>query len=175
MLLDGSEVASSFGFAQHNFMVVDHKGKITYKNTEGRLALRYDEDAVREAIYMALVALREEREAAAEAEPEATTGVSELDEVVPHDFRLFQSYPNPFNGGTSIRFSLPWDGEARLVVFDARGAKVRALVSRDASGGSYEVTWDGRGDDGHELASGTYVYRLKWQGRRISGRMSLVR
>ena len=55
------------------------------------------------------------------------------------------------------------------------GAKVRELVSRDATGGSYEVTWDGRGDDGHELASGTYVYRLKWQGRRISGRMSLVR
>ena len=178
MLLNGSDVAWSFGFRQHNFMVLDHTGEITYKS-DGFLSRRYDDMAVRGAIQTALEAFREEAEA--EAEPETTTGVRELGhQIVPDDFRISQNYPNPFNGGTAIQFSLPWEGEASFTVFDVRGARVRQLMRRDATGGRaaagrYEVTWDGRGDDGQELASGIYVYRLEWQGRRISGRMSLVR
>jgi len=78
----------------------------------------------------------------------------------PDDFRLLSNYPNPFNGETLIRFSgAPKPGsESEILVYNVLGQTVRALpVNGDSDG---LVRWDGRNEDGVEVASGMYFARL---------------
>jgi hypothetical protein len=74
--------------------------------------------------------------------------------------RLEQNYPNPFNPGTTIAFSLLEPGEARLVIYDVAGRRVRDLLRGTRDRGSYKVTWDGRNNNGSRVASGVYFYKL---------------
>ncbi len=81
-------------------------------------------------------------------------------EIRPTDFRLLDNYPNPFNGETLIRFSgAPIkSSEARIVVYNVLGRKVRELPLVSASGDV--VRWDGRDEYGKGVASGMYFARL---------------
>lgn len=72
------------------------------------------------------------------------------------EFRLDESFPNPFNPGTTIRFRLPRATHTILKVFDVRGKIVATLVAEDLQAGTYNVRWDGRG-----VASGVYFCRLE--------------
>ena len=92
------------------------------------------------------------------------TGTAVLEEYAvtrPSDFVLEQNYPNPFNSGTAIRFSLPKSGEVELVIYSLSGQRVAILVEDARSAGVYTVHWDGRDNDGRQLATGTYFYLLK--------------
>ena len=80
---------------------------------------------------------------------------------LPDNFSLHQNYPNPFNSSTTIRFSLPTPESISLSIFNLTGQKVASLVSGSREAGEYTIYWDGKDDDGNELASGIYVYRLK--------------
>jgi len=42
-----------------------------------------------------------------------------------------------------------------------RGSLVRTLVDARREPGSYSEVWDGRAEDGAELPSGVYFYRLE--------------
>ena len=46
-------------------------------------------------------------------------------------------------------------------MFDATGSAVRTLVDAHREPGSYSEHWDGRAEDGSELPSGVYFYRLE--------------
>lgn len=85
------------------------------------------------------------------------------------------AYPNPFNPRTTIRFDLQAAGPVRLSVYDVAGRLVRTLVDSDLSGGTQEVTWDGRDASGRGVGSGSYFARLLAAGRRETVWMSLVR
>lgn len=71
------------------------------------------------------------------------------------------AYPNPFRGGTSIRFALPQPGPLRLAVHDVTGRRVRTLASGEWAAGSHEVRWDGLDSHGAPVARGTYFVRLE--------------
>lgn len=75
-------------------------------------------------------------------------------------FALWQSRPNPFNPTATIRYSLPAETYARLVVYDVSGHVIARLVDRVEPAGPHEVTWSGEGDRGEPVASGVYWYRL---------------
>jgi hypothetical protein len=83
-----------------------------------------------------------------------------VEENLPFDFELGQSYPNPANPSANIEFALPYDGETRLEVFDILGRRVRTLVDGFRMAGRQTVTWDGRDANGNEVSSGVYLYRL---------------
>jgi len=83
-----------------------------------------------------------------------------VEEDLPFDFELGQSYPNPANPSANIEFALPYDGETRLEVFDILGRRVRTLVDGFRMAGRQTVTWDGRDANGNEVGSGVYLYRL---------------
>jgi FlgD Ig-like domain len=74
------------------------------------------------------------------------------------------AYPNPFNPSTTIRYTLPASGRARIDVFDASGARVRALVNREQPAGVFTAHWDGRDDAGRRAASGIYFARIEHNG-----------
>jgi hypothetical protein len=91
-------------------------------------------------------------------------------ELVPQRFELLQNYPNPFNPETSLRYNLPAAGDVRLEVFDVLGRKVRTLVNGEHKNAGYHHTlWNGRDDNGRQVASGVYIYRV------VSGQQSLSR
>ena len=79
----------------------------------------------------------------------------------PQDFALEQNFPNPFNSGTAIRFALPTQARVELAVYNLAGQKLATLLEGVRRAGSYSLNWDGRDDQGRELASGIYLYRLR--------------
>ncbi len=84
---------------------------------------------------------------------------------VAETFALHQNIPNPFNPTTTIRFDVPPDGGAvTLRVFDVGGRLVRTLVDGMESPGQKSVMWNGRNENGHPVATGTYFYRLTGPG-----------
>ena len=60
-----------------------------------------------------------------------------------------------------IRFALPTNAEVELSIFNLAGQRVTTLVSGMRKAGTYTIRWDGRDNDGRELASGVYLYRLR--------------
>lgn len=104
------------------------------------------------------------------------TGVPGGEIPWPAALELDPNAPNPFNPVTTLRFALPADaGRVRLRVFDLKGRVVRTLVDGRLPPGRHEVQWRGRDEDGREMASGVYLYRLEAGGASALGRMTLVR
>lgn len=102
------------------------------------------------------------------------TGVDDERADVPENFALAQNYPNPFNADTRINFDTP-GGMTRLEVFDLTGALVRTLVNDERDAGQYTVLWNGTGDDGNEVASGVYFYKLSTSNGHNVMRMTLLK
>jgi choice-of-anchor B domain-containing protein len=88
---------------------------------------------------------------------------------------LDQNYPNPFNPMTTISFHIGTGSMVSLAIFDAAGARIRALRTQYYESGPYSVTWDGRDDAGRLVASGVYFYRLEAGGRTETRRMTLLK
>jgi VWFA-related protein len=83
------------------------------------------------------------------------------DTNAPKSFTLFQNMPNPFNPETQISYYLPRDCQVELTIYDVLGRKVRTLFEGYDYTGTHTVTWDGRADNGSQLGSGIYFYRLR--------------
>jgi subtilisin family serine protease len=90
--------------------------------------------------------------------------------------RLLPNTPNPFNPRTRLEYVLGRAAAVDLRIYDASGRLVRVLVS-DAvqTAGRHGVDWDGRDDDGRDVAAGVYLYRLSSGGSQTSRRMVLLR
>ena len=97
------------------------------------------------------------------------------EEELPESYTLFQNYPNPFNPTTNIRFSLPANSSVTLRVYDVTGRLVQTLVAGTMTAGTHEVQWTGQGQNGMQVASGVYLYRLEAGGQIITRRMVLVK
>jgi hypothetical protein len=107
---------------------------------------------------------------------EQTTDVRQEETTsLPTQFGLSQNYPNPFNPNTQIRLSVPARGHVELTVYDVLGRRVRTLIDRELSAGTYTADWNGRNEAGEPVASGVYVYRLQTDQYVTSRKMVLLR
>ena len=85
----------------------------------------------------------------------------------PETCTLEGAYPNPFNPGTLLRYSVApeAEGEAvRLAVFNLRGQTVRVMEGGMARTGKQAMRWDGRDASGGDLPSGIYFCRMTLNG-----------
>ncbi len=73
---------------------------------------------------------------------------------------LGRNFPNPFNGFTTIEFTLHRAAEAELVIYNVLGQQVRRLIRRRFEPGIHRIPWDGLDEKGHSAASGVYLCRL---------------
>jgi hypothetical protein len=89
---------------------------------------------------------------------------------LPEGCRLYQNHPNPFNPGTTIRFSLPAQTNVTLAIFTVLGQHVRTLVQGMEEAGFHEVRFDGS-----NLGSGVYLCRLKAGTFTETKRLLLIR
>jgi hypothetical protein len=94
---------------------------------------------------------------------------------IPRAHRLHANVPNPFNPVTTIRYDLPAAEQVRLDVFDVAGRRVRTLVDARVEPGSHTVVWSGHDQEGHRVASGVYVYRLRAGSFVATRRMVLLK
>jgi hypothetical protein len=89
---------------------------------------------------------------------------------------LLQNHPNPFNPSTEIRYVTKEAGHVLLQVFSVNGGLVRTLVNaHHGRGGTYQVTWNGRAEDGRLSPSGVYFYRLESSGDAEMKKMILLK
>lgn len=102
-------------------------------------------------------------------------GIADDSRVAPEKFMLHQNYPNPFNPSTTIRFDLPETAQVRLTVFDISGRLVTELLNEVRPAGIYSVRWDGRDRSGKQTASGMYYYEIESTGKKLTGKMLLIR
>jgi len=86
--------------------------------------------------------------------------ISDENGTLPTSFELSQNFPNPFNPSTKINYTLTRKSLVNLEVYNVLGQKVRTLVSDVRDAGVWEVTWDGDTDNGAQVASGMYFYKL---------------
>ncbi|NQU54817.1 MAG: DUF362 domain-containing protein [Bacteroidetes bacterium] len=75
----------------------------------------------------------------------------------PESSILQQNYPNPFNPSTSIRFVLPESGNTRLEIINSNGKIVDIIADGFYQKGTHLAVWRN-----HNLPSGTYFYRLRF-------------
>ena len=75
----------------------------------------------------------------------------------PSEFQLCQNYPNPFNLYTTINYQIKSRSYITIRIYDIIGKEVKLLENSDKNIGSYKIYWDGRNDEGKEIASGVYV------------------
>jgi hypothetical protein len=83
--------------------------------------------------------------------------------------------PNPFQGLTTIRCSMPAAGRASLAIHDVAGHRVRTLLDGAVGVGERSFVWDGRDDAGRTVASGVYFYRLQAAEKSETGRVQLLK
>ncbi len=79
----------------------------------------------------------------------------------PSEFDIGQNYPNPFNMNTVIPYSLSEDAHVRMTVCNILGQSVATLFDGFQSTGPHVAAWDGHDDQGHDVASGIYFFRLQ--------------
>jgi hypothetical protein len=91
------------------------------------------------------------------------TAVEEEEEgsITPKDFELYQSYPNPFNNQTIIKYDLLKPCPVSLTIYNILGQKVKTLVNERQAAGTKTVGWDGKDEKSKDLASGIYFYQLR--------------
>lgn len=100
------------------------------------------------------------------------TAVAEPPPAIPREPLLEQNFPNPFNPGTTIRFSLP-EGrkhDVLLRVFDLLGREVATLVDGTMEGGMHTTSFDGS-----DLAGGVYLLRLQTATFSVTRKLLLLR
>ena len=97
-----------------------------------------------------------------------TSGIYE-ENIRPESFELFQNYPNPFNPETTIQYSLKYDSNVKLTVYNIKGESVADIVNEFNKAGYHFVSFSAE-----DLASGIYFYRLDIDGIAVSTRKMVL-
>lgn len=84
----------------------------------------------------------------------------EHETTLPRNYTLNQNHPNPFNAGTAIGFELPARAEVSITVYNILGQPVAVIANGSFPAGSHSVEWNGKAQNGAELSSGIYFYRM---------------
>jgi hypothetical protein len=85
--------------------------------------------------------------------------------VSPLQYALFQNYPNPFNPNTSIKYSIPFESNIKLTVYNTIGQVVKVLISEVQQSGIHELNFPSS-----SLSSGVYFYTI--QANSIDGKQN---
>ena len=94
------------------------------------------------------------------------TPVSDRSVIYIVDKRSYQisvelsNQPNPFNPTTTIIYQNSIAGHGQLVIYDIMGKVVRSFDLGYLSAGSHELLWNGKDENGIELASGVFYVKF---------------
>jgi hypothetical protein len=109
--------------------------------------------------------------------------------LLPKTYNLSQNYPNPFNPETVISYAIAGrrsqvaglESETcdlqpvTLRIYSITGQLVKTLVNESQPAGYYNVKWNGKDDNGKEVSSGTYIYRIIAGNFKMEKKMLVVK
>ncbi len=78
----------------------------------------------------------------------------------PKEYTLSQNYPNPFNPSTTIQYSLPYESNVKIVVYNITGAIVKVLVNGVQNSGMHQVVLN-TSSSNINMSSGIYFYQIE--------------
>jgi hypothetical protein len=94
----------------------------------------------------------------------------------PKEFALYQNYPNPVKGSTTISFSLPENTEkVEILIYNIKGQLVKDLGVTGGELRAGRVVWDGKDENGRQVANGIYFYKLTSGDRSEVKKMVIMR
>ena len=97
--------------------------------------------------------------------PNSSVGIKDEINFIPKEYSLQQNYPNPFNPGTTIKYSLPYNSNVRITIYNSLGQMIKEIVSGFKSQGNQEVNFNASA-----LSSGVYLYSIR--ANSIDGKQS---
>ena len=89
--------------------------------------------------------------------------------VQPSLFELDQNFPNPFNSGTDITFTLQQKGNVSLKINNILGQQFNLLDEIYLQAGEHRIHWQA-----NHMASGIYYYTLTAGSQKMSKKMILL-
>jgi hypothetical protein len=100
---------------------------------------------------------------------------------VPAKSSVLQNYPNPFHAECWIPFELAEKARVVIKIYAITGQLVKTIDIGEKDAGTYlnktgnnvAASWDGRNNDGEEVVSGVYFYRME-AGGQVSTRKMVV-
>lgn len=82
------------------------------------------------------------------------------DVTIIDEFALANNFPNPFNPSTQINYTVAQPGDVSIVVYDILGQEVATLINGYHTPNMYNVKWFGMNNDGNQVATGIYYYKM---------------
>jgi len=89
---------------------------------------------------------------------------------LPITLSLLPNYPNPFNAGTTISYSLPENSVVTLDIYDILGRKIQTLFEGNQPAGNHSLIWNA-----DNFSSGVYFYKLTSGEMQLSNKMILIK
>ncbi len=87
-------------------------------------------------------------------------GINNVTGEIPSGFTLNQNFPNPFNPGTVISYSLRVRSVVSLRIYDVLGNELTSVINKKQNAGDYEYYWEA-----DNLSGGIYFYSLYIDGK----------
>ncbi len=100
---------------------------------------------------------------------------NETSEVPDASVKIYENYPNPFSSSTTIPLELESPTYVLAKIVDLSGRTVKILSDGQKEAGRYAIQWEGKDENGAEVASGTYVIQIEANGIRSTKSVSIVR
>jgi len=104
-----------------------------------------------------------------------TAGVNSDESLIPKEFALYDNYPNPFNPTTQIAVDLPEAAATEITVWNIMGQRVATLYAGDLNAGHHTLNFNGRDNNGNQLTSGMYLYRVTAGKYNATKKMTLMK
>ena len=90
-------------------------------------------------------------------------------------FTLLQNYPNPFNPSTTIEYQIPKAGNVKVNIYNITGQLIRTIENSFKNAGAYKVNWDSRNNFNQSVASGIYLFQVKYENSFLTKKLILVK
>jgi hypothetical protein len=88
-------------------------------------------------------------------------------------FRFMPCFPNPTQGSTTMRLTLPQSERVTVRVYNTAGRLVKTVCDAPLEAGEHALPWDGTNNSGGRVASGVYLVRVE-AGSNTASRKAVV-
>jgi hypothetical protein len=106
---------------------------------------------------------------------EPTSSLEEGERVEAASALRLRALPNPSSWRTVVHLETHERGYVQASVYDSVGRRVRRLSGGYLGAGVHDLTWDGRNQEGHAVASGIYLIRVSTAEGTATERCMIIR
>ena len=89
---------------------------------------------------------------------------------IPNNFAMLTNYPNPFNPGTTIKYTILQSYHVVLTIYNSSGQRIVTLLNKNVHAGTHEINFDGT-----HLSSGVYLCVLDIGIKKLTTNIILLK